>query len=226
MFTTFIRLMFLFAAAVTAIAAVLCAGCSDNGIAKAIADSALANGGNNNGGGGSNTFTDGRDKQTYKTVQIGGYTWMAENLNYGGSGRCYGDAANCKGYGRLYSFYEAKEACPTRWHLPNYSEWYDLINAAGGMEAAGKNLKSKSGWQGDGNGTDSLGFSALPGGSYCAVCVSLDKYGHLGEAGEWWTAGTPDKYDRVYRVRMGSGGNDVDFQENVTSMAYSVRCVK
>jgi TonB family protein len=108
---------------------------------------------------GGSTFTDIRDKKTYKTIKIGKQTWMAENLDYHGEdgylGLCYGDKPkekirepeNCKKYGRLYDWNEAKKACPKGWHLPNDKEWQTLIDFAGGKEVAGKKLKSKTDWK-------------------------------------------------------------------------------
>ncbi|MDR2582573.1 MAG: hypothetical protein LBC75_03740 [Fibromonadaceae bacterium] len=98
------------------------------------------------------SFTDARDKKTYKTVTIGTQTWMAQNLDYGGKnddiGACPGKKAeNCKKYGTLYTWKEAKEVCPAGWHLPTMDEWKILVKFAGGAEIAGKKLKSKSEWK-------------------------------------------------------------------------------
>jgi len=112
----------------------------------------------------SGTFKDDRDSKTYKYVVIGTKTWMADNLNYATEGSLCYDAteANCTTYGRLYAWSTAKTACPSGWHLPDDAEWTTLINFVG--TAAGKKLKSISGWNSNGNGTDDYGFSALPGG--------------------------------------------------------------
>ena len=112
-------------------------------------------------------LVDDRDGQVYKIVTIGSQTWMAQNLNYDEENSyCYGNKdENCSKYGRLY--YGANH-CPAGWHLPTIDEWNVLIDFVGGVSVAGKMLKSASGWNEFGNGTDAYEFSALPAGSYYA----------------------------------------------------------
>ncbi|MCR5378504.1 MAG: hypothetical protein K6E57_06075 [Fibrobacter sp.] len=82
-------------------------------------------------------MTDNRDQKTYRTVEIGNQTWMAENLNYAdssktpslvGNSRCYNDSLEyCKVGGRLYTWDAAIDICPEGWHLPDSTEWAELL---------------------------------------------------------------------------------------------------
>ena len=124
-----------------------------------------------------NCFEDSRDHKTYRTVEIGQQTWMAENLKYYGSLEkviCYkDDSTYCKKYGGLYnisSTYSLQDVCPDGWHVPDSMEWNNLFVQAGGINDAGKYLKSETGWDKNGGGNDAFGFSALPGG------YSTDRY--------------------------------------------------
>lgn len=112
-------------------------------------------------------FIDDRDGQAYRTVTIGTQTWMAQNLNYDDANSyCYGNKdENCSQFGRLYY---GTNHCPAGWHLPTIDEWNILIDFVGGVSVAGKMLKSATGWNEFGNGTDAYEFSALPAGSYYA----------------------------------------------------------
>ncbi|MCL2219920.1 MAG: hypothetical protein FWC23_07500 [Chitinispirillia bacterium] len=125
---------------------------------------------------------------TGRTVEIGGLTWMAENLNRATSNSwCYrNDNSSCAEYGRLYTWKAAKTACPSGWRLPTYEDWNNLVTAAGGWSVAGSKLKSKTGWQAYSgiSSTDEFGFSALPGGDRNA-----DGYFYYaGFIGRWWSA--------------------------------------
>jgi uncharacterized protein (TIGR02145 family) len=185
-------------------------------------------------------FTDKRDGKTYRTVAIGGKTWMAENLNYeAGKSWCYDKKEfNCGRYGRLYDWKTAMKACPLGWHLPTVQEWDNLSRAVGGKreyykddkisffywDGAGEKLKAKSGWnayQGNsGNGTDDYGFSALPGGSH----ITDGYFSSAGYSGYWWTATEYDADDAYIRGMYGNYDN-VDELTNYKEVGFSVRCV-
>jgi len=177
------------------------------------------------------SFTDPRDNKTYKTVMIGGKRWMAENLNYqtkSGSW-CYGNSVdNCNKYGRLYDLETAKAACPAGWHLSSDKDWESLGKAVGG-----KKLKSKSGWNDykgkSGNGTDDLGFSALPGG---ARYNHNSKFDDIGNEGNWWIA--TDNDDNIASYRSMYNYDDGELSHNIFNWrnyddgknnGYSARCV-
>ena len=170
------------------------------------------------------SFTDSRDGQTYRTVQIGNQTWMAENLNYHTEGSsCYGDKpANCQKYGRHYTWDAALDACPSGWHLPSIAEFDTLIATVGGEYVAGKVLKSKSGWKSDGNGTDDYGFSALPAGFHV-----IDN-GYFGDAGDYANFWSATEYNSGYAYCM-----SMDYFSDYAYPSYldkplglSVRCLR
>jgi uncharacterized protein (TIGR02145 family) len=168
------------------------------------------------------TLVDSRDGKKYKTVKIGERTWLSENLNYkteSGSW-CYDDDnSNCNKYGRLYDWNTARAVCPKGWHLPSKNGWRELVTMAGSKTGAPK-LKSKSGWDGSGNGTDDYGFSALPGGRRNAD----GGFRNIGKRGYWWTAtghGSGFAFSRyMYHVK-----EFVEEDFNFRNEGFSVRCV-
>jgi len=162
-------------------------------------------------------FTDSRDRKKYKTIKIGKQTWMAENLNYETEGsKCYGEnPANCQKYGRLYKWEAAMKACPNGWHLPSREEWNTL--APVDDETVGNKLKAKNGWE-NGNGTDSYGFSALPGGRG----LSYGGFVNAGKFGDWWSASE----GRASIRAIAYNGWDTRWYGGDKSDLYSVRCLK
>jgi len=183
----------------------------------------------------SGTFTDDRDKKKYKTSLIGGKRWMSENLNYkpkSGNSWCYNDSASyCVKYGRLYDWETARTVCPKGYHLPSREEWGALVKAAGG-DAAGKALKSKSGWRYegevddederiDGNGTDRFGFSAKSSGYRT---YDGDGYYQVNDGvAFWWTSSEYGK-DYAYYWYM-DYSDEADEDKTLMGFGYSVRCV-
>ena len=77
-----------------------------------------------------------RDQQIYQFVKIGSQEWFGDDLKYETPGSyCYdNNPENCKQYGRLYNFPEAKTACPQGWRLPTEKDWRKLEQELGMTE--------------------------------------------------------------------------------------------
>ena len=181
----------------------------------------------------SESFTDPRDGQSYDIVKIGSLTWFAENLNFatGGSVCPEGDSRKCSEYGRLYTWDDARTACPEGWHLPDSADFASLIEDAGGPAAAGESLKSTGGWFKKGNGSDALGFNALPAGYRGAVEIPGDaqseqsaKYDGIGGYAYFWSAvATPD--DLAYYLFLDFSSKAAGMNAFPKGDYRSVRCV-
>ena len=131
--------------------------------------------------------------RVYRTVTIGGVTWLAENLDYKFSGCGIGGGGTpttpnawyynndeatygidgVRKCGLLYNWYAVKllndnssDLIPG-WHVPTKDEWTALANAVGGTGVAGTRLKAANvDWVSSWGGTDDYGFTVLPAGNY------------------------------------------------------------
>jgi uncharacterized protein (TIGR02145 family) len=193
-------------------------------------------------------LTDQRDGQSYRTVQVGSQTWMAENLNFNATGsQCGLVLADCHDKtGRSYTWSSAMDAnpstlsdtnqqgaCPSGWHVPNNGEWTSLVGNASSAATAGTAMKSSStnpsfadvsGYYVplDGAfanpGTDDFGMRVLP------AQVNRGIYGSTtGSSTRFWSA-----------TQSGADGWYIEFNNNPAptmdheskSYLFSLRCVK
>jgi uncharacterized protein (TIGR02145 family) len=91
----------------------------------------------------------------------------------------------------------------------------------GGDSSSGIALKSQQGWNDDGDGNDSVGFSALPGGVRAETGVYLNK----GAGGYWWTSSPSNStaYSRDMQTNANYCSRGDDYSLNA---GFSVRCIK
>jgi uncharacterized protein (TIGR02145 family) len=153
----------------------------------------------------------------------------------------------CNIYGRLYEWQVAmgyytsgpgssavpsglRGICPTGWHIPSDAEWDILIHYVSFDWAnmttdgtAGTKLKANSDLWDTNAGTDTYGFSALPGGN---------GFGNanpgLGIFGGWWST-TISSYpysDYRYGRSVSNSSEDVSRFTRAPTNLYSVRCVR
>jgi uncharacterized protein (TIGR02145 family) len=126
-------------------------------------------------------------------------------------------------YGRLYNWYavdDARGLCPSGWHVPTDGEWTVMTDFLGGASVAGGQMKTTYGWYVGGNGTNSSGFSGLPGG------YRFD-YGFFNDAGydgSWWSSSPSGS--SAWNRYLGSSSENVYRYDDNQRYGFSVRCVR
>jgi uncharacterized protein (TIGR02145 family) len=142
-------------------------------------------------------------------------------------------------YGALYNWFtvEAGNLCPQGWHVPTQLEYRAMEQAIGVPadstvvwgwrgKGAGTHLKNTAGWDSLGNGDNTTGFSALPGGYRAWV---NGQYRGLGFITYFWTS-TDDAINHKPTVawyrRLDSTDNRIYNATTEKTGGKSVRCMK
>ncbi|MDX9845793.1 MAG: FISUMP domain-containing protein [Tenuifilaceae bacterium] len=190
------------------------------------------------------------DGNEYPTVVIGTQEWMAKNLraskfsngdeipnaqsvddwtsssfplkwaNYNNS------AENDAIYGKLYDgrvVNDARNVCPTGWHVATKDEWDELLAYLGGTSIAANKLMDSSGsyWASPNDATNESGFTAVPNG----YRASDGSFLSLTYTSEIWTSTAVSSISNNYVYIHYSGSISV-----TDGMTYgtgrAVRCIK
>ena len=129
-------------------------------------------------------------------------------------------------HGKLFNGYavtDPRNVCPINWHVPNLSEWLELINYLGGDPLAGGVMKStdNSYWITPNVGaTNSSGFNALGSGSLYGDFTFDNEFDQT----IWWTSTTNG--DQIEIIALDAGFSSVGFGPNPKKSGFSIRCLK
>jgi uncharacterized protein (TIGR02145 family) len=168
-------------------------------------------------------FTDKRDGNVYRTINVDGKTWMAENLRFKAKAGSYffdNDSNNIAVYGVLYEWKTAMNVCPTGWHLPSGAEFRTLANYIEQKDTWGKNVLDPSSF-----GVQLGGMQDYEG-----------TYSEMDESCYYWTSTEYDKNNSEYFsylminemavIDISRREDMADIHGTEKSNKYSVRCVK
>ena len=137
-------------------------------------------------------------------------------------GTCNPDSASAF-FGLLYNWWacvDQRGLCPNNWHVPSDNDYSILTLQNGGESIAGGQLKSASSWLGNGVGTNSLGFNALPGG----FRKSNGDFDLQLLEGLWWTSTSNGGTGWFRGLRSDTDAIIRDSRNRIHG--YSVRCIK
>ncbi|MFZ0280712.1 MAG: FISUMP domain-containing protein [Bacteroidales bacterium] len=160
---------------------------------------------------------------TWAALTTPGYAWYGND-----------EATNKPLYGALYNWHTVNTGilCPTGWHVPSDDEFKTLEMFLGMTQAQvdvsgwrgtdqGTQLKNTTGWT-TGNGTNTSGFSALPGGYRFYVDGGFNSAGTI----SYWWSSTEINLDRSYGRQLDAAHADVERTNADKHAGKYVRCLK
>jgi uncharacterized protein (TIGR02145 family) len=140
-------------------------------------------------------------------------------------------------YGVLYNWpaVMTEGICPSGWHIPSDGEWQTMEISLGMSESqaaqtgwrgspVGDYLKSTYGWNSDGNGSNSSGFTGLPGGFRESGSLDSSGFFSSGSYGHWWSAS--ESGSSAWRRELVYYLDSVFRISNVRNYGFSARCVR
>ena len=196
------------------------------------------------------TLTDTRDGKTYKTVTIGGKTWMAQNLAYKDSTMSTTDYAcneardpSCATGGLLYRWTAALKLsatygtgsvstdslktprqgiCPTGWHVPDTTEWRSLITAAGNSASM---LKSVGAWVVN---VSSSYFATAPTNAlgFSAIPAGSKNSSSFTTTNAYFITTAQYSSSYAYAVALTNDSDNIVVDDYYKTNYFSVRCVQ
>jgi uncharacterized protein (TIGR02145 family) len=153
------------------------------------------------------------DNECWYTQTTEAFCWYENNMSL------YGET-----YGALYNWYAVNTGnlCPDGWHVPNETEWMQLVDYLGGEEVAGGKLKDKDHelWNSPNAGaTNASGFTAFPAGS------RSDLFHSSGDGAKWWSSGGYDEQN-ANAFSITYTYPTVLWYNYSKHHGYSVRCIR
>ncbi|MGB1076265.1 MAG: fibrobacter succinogenes major paralogous domain-containing protein [Flavobacteriales bacterium] len=168
------------------------------------------------------------------------FTWGAQAAYGEGTSACLhgncDEVQNLEDYSRLYNWYavdDSRGLCPSGWHVPTDGEWMTLEMELGMSESEansigyrgtdqGTQMKSSSSDTPSWNGSNTSGFSALPGGLRSS---SNGYFFNEGSFGCWWSA-SPYVTSYAWSRTLRSVNDNVYRLYGNLRNGFSVRCVR
>jgi uncharacterized protein (TIGR02145 family) len=182
----------------------------------------------------------------YKSIRIGKFVWMAENLRtshflngdqipcisetyiWGAATKSLCSPISGDGLNRFYNWHavmDERGLAPKGWRIPSRNDWHQLAIHLGGDKVAGGKLK-KDGlkeWDAPNEGaSNSSGFGALPYGT-----KGIENASNLA-FGMWATFWTSDKalFGKAHYSILSS--SSISLGKNTANIKYglSIRCIQ